>query len=46
MLKQHKKLFTNDTKFRILISNAEEATEYETGTAYTGSVQGTLIAVL
>ncbi|XP_068693194.1 disintegrin and metalloproteinase domain-containing protein 10-like [Montipora capricornis] len=41
VLKQHKKLFLNVTKFRILVKDAERInTDYEPSTAYTGTVQG------
>ena len=40
LLEPHKSLFAKDTKFRTLISNAEEKTGYDTRTAYTGTVKG------
>ncbi|KAL9986011.1 hypothetical protein ACROYT_G000064 [Oculina patagonica] len=40
LLEQHKRLFSKDTKFRDLSSNAEQNTGYDARTAYTGTVKG------
>ncbi|KAJ7339636.1 Disintegrin and metalloproteinase domain-containing protein 10 [Desmophyllum pertusum] len=40
LLEQHKRLFWKDAKFRILLSDAEQNTGYDTRTAYTGTVKG------
>ena len=43
VLEQHKRLFSKHTKFRILISDGEEATGYDARTAYSGIVEGILV---
>lgn len=41
MLKQHRNLVSNITKFRIQVKNGQQqSTEYEPKTAYRGIVQG------